>query len=303
MFARILWLLCATKTQKQATWTSEKDIQCRKGCFSGRHRCCWIGKELNFYNHFLVDSELEKGRHCALNFANSSFNNSFLNEELDHVFNQLESTAKVNLAFGFVVKNIENGTCRYFSAHEINTVIEMSKLVCNHDDMVNLKEKMQEIETVDHCTRERAITKLRFYELTNVTIFASSLKNVPMDCEDTVLPEPLLNNNNVKCLLFEKTTKQPYIDNLFFFALLLYICRVNTSCKRRLQKFSLFAFFFARKEMPQFFKNFTWTKFQKTCCSSKLLYLILISLTEPWLVNLLVEVFKNLTKFQSFTLH
>ena len=98
--------------------------------------------EPNSYNHFLVDLELGKGRHCVFNFGMSYFNNSFLNEKLDHVSNQLKYAAKINLAFRFVLKNIEDGTCRYFYAHE-NTVMEKSKLVCTQDDMVNLKENAE----------------------------------------------------------------------------------------------------------------------------------------------------------------
>ena len=36
---------------------------------------------------FLVDSELEKRKHCEFNLAMSSFSNSFVNENLHHVFN------------------------------------------------------------------------------------------------------------------------------------------------------------------------------------------------------------------------
>ena len=128
-----------------------------------------LKEELNACNHFLVDSELEKGRHCVFNFAMSSFNNSFLNDKLDHVINQLKCAAKVNLAFGFVLKNIEDGTCRYFYAHENNTVMEMSKLVCTEDDTTNENDKLQKKDTVDHNTRERANTEWRFYKLTNVS--------------------------------------------------------------------------------------------------------------------------------------
>ena len=53
-------------------------------------------------------------------------------------------------------------------------------------------------------TRERAKTKWKFYKLTNLTLFAAILKDVPMRCKDSALPEPLLKNQNVKCLTFEK---------------------------------------------------------------------------------------------------
>ena len=67
-----------------------------------------LKEEPNFCNHFLVDSELEKGRHSVINFAMSSLSNSFFNENMDHVFNQLKCAAKVNLAFGFVPKNLDD---------------------------------------------------------------------------------------------------------------------------------------------------------------------------------------------------
>ena len=158
---------------------------------------------------------MENGRHRVFNFAMSSFDMSLLNDKLDYVFKELKCAAKVNLAFGFVLKNIEDGMCRYFYAHENNTVMERSKLVCTQTDMTNLKDRMQKMDIVDLCTRERVNTKWKFYKLTNLTVFASLLKDVPMGCKDTILPEPLLKNHNVNCLTFERNTRQPYNDNLF----------------------------------------------------------------------------------------
>ena len=51
--------------------------------------------------------------------------------------------------------------------------------MCTQDDMLNLKEKLQKMDIVDHCTREEANTKWKFYKLTNVTVFASLLKDIP----------------------------------------------------------------------------------------------------------------------------
>ena len=160
---------------------------------------------------------MENGRHRVFNFAMSSFDMSLLNDKLGYVFKELTCAAKVNLAFGFVLKNIEDGMCRYFYAHENNTIMETSKLVCTQADMNNLKDRMQKMDIVDICTPERANTKWKFYKLTNLTIFTSLLKDVPMGCKDTVLPEPLLRNGNVNCLTYEKNTLQPYNDSLCLF--------------------------------------------------------------------------------------
>ena len=58
---------------------------------------------------------------------------------------------------------------------------------------------------------------MEVFKLTNVTVFAALLKDIPMGCKDTVLPEPLLRKCNVNCLTSERNSSQPYNDNLCLF--------------------------------------------------------------------------------------
>ena len=102
-----------------------------------------LREDLESCKHFLTDTEMENGRHRVFNFAMSSFNVSLLNDKLDYVFKELKCAEKVNLAFGFVLKNMEDGISRYFYVHGNNTVMERAKLVCTQTDMTNLKERMQ----------------------------------------------------------------------------------------------------------------------------------------------------------------
>ena len=176
-----------------------------------------LKEELRACQHFLVDSELEKGRHRVFNFAMSFFDNSLINNKLDLVFNGLKCAAKVNLAFGFVLKNVEDGSCRYLYAHENNTPMERSKLLCTPDDITNLKEKLQKMDILDLCTQERASTKWKFYKLTKLTVFAPLLKDIPLGCKDSVLPEPFLKNQIVNCPTFERKTRKSYNENLCLF--------------------------------------------------------------------------------------
>ena len=60
-------------------------------------------------------------------------------------------------------------------------------------------------------------TKWRFYKLTNLTVFAALLKDVPMGCKSALLPEPLLRNDTINCLTYEENTRQPHNDNLCLF--------------------------------------------------------------------------------------
>ena len=144
-------------------------------------------------------------------------NETIVNEKLDHFFNNLKCAAKVNLAFSSILKNIEAGGFTYFHAHENNTVLDRSKLVCTHDDLAKLKDFLNITDVIESCSRERMNTKWRFYKLTNLTVFAALLKDVPMACKNAVLPKLLLRNGKINCLTFEENTRQPYDDNLCLF--------------------------------------------------------------------------------------
>ena len=176
-----------------------------------------LRKELRSCQHFLVDSELERARHKVFNYAVETLNETIVNEKLDRIFNNLKCAAKVNLAFGFILKNIEDGGFRYFYAHENNNLLDRPKLLCTHDDLAKLKDFLNQSDVIEFCSRERMNTKWRFYKLTNLTVFAALLKDVPMGCKNAFLPKPLHKNHTINCLTFEENTRQPYNDNLCLF--------------------------------------------------------------------------------------
>ena len=74
-----------------------------------------LREELRSCRHFLLDSELEETRHKVLNYAVETLYETIVNEKLDHFFNSSRCAAKVNLALGFILKNIEDGGFRYFT--------------------------------------------------------------------------------------------------------------------------------------------------------------------------------------------
>ena len=66
-----------------------------------------LREKLQACQHFLVESELEKERHRVFNFVTSAFDNTLINKKLDLLIKGLKCGAKVNLAFGFVLNNVE----------------------------------------------------------------------------------------------------------------------------------------------------------------------------------------------------
>ena len=130
------------------------------------------------------------------------------------MFDSLKCAAELNIAFGFVLKNVEDGSCRYYYKHENFTFLERYKLVATTEDLTKVKNLINNIDVIESCTKERGNTKRKFHKLTIVPIFTALLKEVPMGCKDTVLPDPLLKNPSVRCLTYEENIRQPYNDNL-----------------------------------------------------------------------------------------
>ena len=84
-------------------------------------------------------------------------------------------------------------------------------------------------------------TKWRSYKLTDLTVFAALLKDVPMGSKNAVLPEPLLKNHTINCLTFEENTKKPYNDNLCLLrALALHMHRIQRLEEKISKLFNLF---------------------------------------------------------------
>ena len=162
-----------------------------------------LREELRSYQHFLARSKLERESHKVFNYSVETLNETIVNKKLAHFFNKLKCAAKVNLAFGFILKNIEDGGFRYFYGLENNTLLDRSKLVCTNDELVKLEHFLNRTDVIESCSREKINTKWRFYKLTILTLFAALLQDVSMGCKNAVLPEPLLRNGTINCLTSE----------------------------------------------------------------------------------------------------
>ena len=94
-----------------------------------------LKEELSACQHFLVDTEMGNGRHKVFSFQMSKLDTKIINEKLEEGFNKLDSAAKINIALGFVLRNVETGEYRYYYAHENNTLFEKSHLLFTKADL------------------------------------------------------------------------------------------------------------------------------------------------------------------------
>ena len=83
-----------------------------------------LREELRSCQRFLKDSERASARHKVFDYAVETLNKTVVNEKIDHFSNNLKCAAKVILAFGFSLKNLEDGGFSYFCLHENNTLFD-----------------------------------------------------------------------------------------------------------------------------------------------------------------------------------
>ena len=128
----------------------------------------------------------------------------------------------------------------------------------NKDDMEKLKEILNKTDVIESCTKERSKTKWKFFKLTNLTIFAALLKDIPMGCKDALLPESLLKNHTVTCLTYEQNTKKPYKDNLCLFRALALHLHGNERLEEETSKLFISFFLTVQILTLQSFMEFAW---------------------------------------------
>ena len=123
---------------------------------------------------------------------------------MGNLITKLDSAANIFIVLGFVLENRETGEYRYFYAHKNNTLFGKTHLLCTKADLITIQGKAEKFDIVEQCTQEHQNTKWRFNLITKVTIFADLLKIIPMGLPDSILPESLLSNHSVSCLLTNK---------------------------------------------------------------------------------------------------
>ena len=109
--------------------------------------------ESNACQHFLTDTDMENGRHKVFNFQLSKLDPNLVNEELDQVFEKLDCAAEINIALGFVLRNIETGEYRYFYPLENNTLFDKSILLCTKGDLTTIQNKVKKQDIIEVYTQ------------------------------------------------------------------------------------------------------------------------------------------------------
>ena len=79
---------------------------------NGRHLWQKLEKKLETCKQFLIEGEIEDEGRRVYNFAMDTLDPKRLLEKFDIVFGSLKCAAKLIVACGFMLMNVEDGSCR-----------------------------------------------------------------------------------------------------------------------------------------------------------------------------------------------
>ena len=141
-----------------------------------------------------------------------------LHDQLFLLFDQQTTAFKVNVSFGFVLREKENDRLRYY--HSSNNCcgryLEEPALITNRDDFDRFLARIQESDILQWAVAQRPNSDWVCELVTNATFFLNKIVGHPIGCVGVNLPTYVKNNKSIIGLETD-SHGVIYIDNLCLF--------------------------------------------------------------------------------------
>ena len=124
---------------------------------------------------------------------------------------------KLNVSFGFILRNNETGQLQYYYASRNNDqVFEEPFQISTAADLQSVHQALQNLDVLEWVRQRRPNSKWVVEQVTNVTFFTTKLRGHPIG-RSTDLPSYLTDNGGLLPLDRNHQTGKVYTDNLCFF--------------------------------------------------------------------------------------
>ena len=196
-------------------------------------------KEIYQQNAHVIDRGFRQGNHMdEFNFViNNNSTYEELHNHLRDIYQRMNNSFKINMAFGFILKNVEDESYRYFYAHNNAGIFDTPKTISNANDLINLFQSLKQIDILQQLFLKRPNTKWTVYQVCNVRYVV--FKMLDKHLGNGVLPDYIKNKKCIIGLDVNKVTNRPYTDYLCAFRCLAYF-RGHTSYSSMEQSTKLF---------------------------------------------------------------
>ena len=142
-----------------------------------------------------------------------------LHDQLFLLFEEQTTAFKVNVSFGFILKQKATNRLRYY--HSSNNCcgryLEEPSLITNRDDFDRFLARIQESDILQWAVAQRPNSDWVCEHVTNATFFLNRIVDHPIGCVGINLPDYVKNNKAIFGLEKDCYNKTTYNDNLCLF--------------------------------------------------------------------------------------
>ncbi len=151
------------------------------------------------------------------NYRLSSLQPQELINHLEQIFTDQKTEFKINVSFGFILRNNETGVLQYYYASRNNNLLFESPFqIATEADLQQVRQTLEDTDILEWVRQQRPNSKWVVEQLTNVTFFMTKLRDHPIG-RGKILPHYIVENRGIVPLDRDQHGNRPYNDNLCFF--------------------------------------------------------------------------------------
>ena len=169
---------------------------------------------------------------CRYDYRVTTLDTTVLEPSLRNVFQEQTNAFKINLSYGFVLRNTNTGQYKYYhpSCNCCGRYLDEPSLITNSKDFDKFLERIRETDVLQWAINQRPDSAWVCELVTNVTFFVNRIIDHPIGCVGmTDLPMYIKRNKAVIALDTEPQYSKRYNDNLCLFRCL----ALHRGCERR----------------------------------------------------------------------
>ena len=144
-------------------------------------------------------------------------------EMIRNIFTQQTSAFRINVSFGFILRNVETGELRYYHPSQNNArFFDVPHLIRNEEDLDKFQDELSHHDMLEYIRQQRPDTKSVVHLLTNVTFYVNKINEHPIGASvllpDYILKNPgLYNDDNLwlfRCLAVHREAPVSDVESL-----------------------------------------------------------------------------------------
>ena len=139
-----------------------------------------------------------------------------LDQVIKDVFKRQKTAFKINIAFGFILRNSETGEVKYYYPSQNGFLYEEPILISNEEDVNRFLVKIQDTDWQEFVRRQKPNSKWRVSLLCNAALHIYKVKEQPIG-RGKRLPSFIVENRGLDALESNYNTGQVYEDHLCYF--------------------------------------------------------------------------------------